>query len=152
MTYSDAYLRKVALSLMVPRMFVEDAMQEMRIAEWQGRQVRSAGIDFLRKITHYNNHTHEARPQAVNFGALDEPFRRGGFLEYKEPVERERPTEELLDLEEALPKLTSKQRNRLLATGAGYNCREIADLEGVSEVAVLVGIHDARRRLKALVA
>lgn len=47
---TDGYLATVARNVGVPEMWVEDAIQELRIAEWQQRRLSSAAIDFVRRV------------------------------------------------------------------------------------------------------
>ena len=45
----DAWYYRTARNIGVPEMFLEDAVQEMKLAVWQGRYARTACIDFVRQ-------------------------------------------------------------------------------------------------------
>lgn len=98
---SDAYLYTVARSVGVPEMFLEDCAQELRIAEWQGRVIRTAAIDFVRQ---FGRHSRKGI------------VRDYGYIDGSESLTRDftDTSDRIIDLERAWPRLTEKQRTALV--------------------------------------
>lgn len=104
---SDAYLATVARNVGVPPMWVEDCVQELRLAEWQGRRPWSVAIDFVRQV--------------------GERSRAGVTrnVKYLEGEDRESAdwtdvADSLVDLSQRFPALTALQQRALIRHYLGF--------------------------------
>lgn len=98
---SDRYFATIARSVGVPEMWLEDCVQELRIAEWQGRTYRHTAIDFVRE---YGPHAR---------GGLS---RECAYLEDNDLASADWTdiSDQLLDLEVSFGKLREDEKAALL--------------------------------------
>lgn len=140
---SDAYLSRVAVSLNIPTMWVEDCVQEMRLALWREqcpnpRQlVHRRAIDFLRQITG-TDWKHRLRPGSASLDTTDEEGRE------RWPVSvQEAPREEMIDARAALSMVNQRDAQVLVLSAYGYTHEEIGRMMGISRG------HSEQRAMKA---
>lgn len=151
------YFLRVAASVGVPERWQEDCAQEIALAVWQAPAgapfvliARRQAIDFMRNGLHvrgYNrahggrrqasDHVPEAAPLDV-LAEADIPHSESSF---------EQATVDRLDLENAWPLLTARQRRILLLYGIGYRWWEVGKRLGVTETRVCQIGNGARRIL-----
>jgi DNA-directed RNA polymerase specialized sigma24 family protein len=151
------YFLRAAELVGVPECWREDCAQEIAVAVWQAPAgapfrlvVRSAAVDFMRSGLHvrgYNrshgghrqasDHVPEAEPLDV-LAEAGTPYRDSSF---------EQATVDRLDLENAWPLLTARQRRALLLYGIGYRWWEVGKRLGVTETRVCQIGQGARRIL-----
>lgn len=113
---NEAYLRTVARNLGCPEMWLDDCVQEMRIAMWLKGEyknvVRNAGIDFLRM------HGEVSRAGVVRVVPRGENVR--DFSEWLVPV---------MDAEAALKKLSPETAESLRRQALGIPAKGSAEFQ-----------------------
>ena len=108
---TQAYYVTVARRVGVPEIWLQDCVQEMRVACWlQGEEsktiLRRTAIDFVRK---YGPHSR---------GGVSRDY---GYISGSERLARDftDTSDRIIDLERALPSLTSKQRQAVTRLANG---------------------------------
>lgn len=156
----DHYLRKVALSLNCPSMWIDDCVQEMRIALWLNGGVypkltaRRRGIDFLRKLSHQTRNIEGRKPvqQPVPFtvlqSALDATEIGRDLLDMISPEAPDLCVDEWLDLATALDTLSPREADYLGRYADGASMAKVALALGVSESWVCHVVRRAREKLR----
>ena len=158
----DAYLAVIARSVGVPELWIEDAIQEQKIALWRDEDAatwypivaRRAAIPFVRTITHNRRSYVRIVQQPVTMADIAGCFSRDdgddhdpsayitGFIVGP-------PTDRWLDLEAAAQTLTRRERELLVFTALGYSGVELSQAFGVSEGRVSQILKHTRAKLRA---
>jgi len=115
--YPYAWYHRVAHSLGVPDMWLDDAIQVMRLAAWQGHNVRFACIDFMRQHICDDRYSRRA-----TFGA---------FEDWK-IINPDYGYDTLLDLRRLFQRLNRRLQFVVLGYLYGYKDVELARKMGVS--------------------
>lgn len=146
-SYSDSYVLATLRSVGVPAMYLEDALQEVRILEWRTNPVRSKqalrymAIDALRKLPGYNRRTVKGfvtdglSPEATEFYArtlATQPY----------------PSDELIDAERAINALSLKRRRAFALLAAGVRPSDVSRRLDLSSTRVV----QFKRQLRQAVA
>lgn len=143
--YPEAWYVRVARGYGVPPEMLEDAIQEMKIGIWQGRQIRHVLIDFLRKETKFrrSSRTFPARTISLNWDdqSLEDVLPGPQYdLDF------------VLDVEAALDSMPERARKMLLLKAVGLPIAMIAQTLGVSERITYNRLQRARASLRERVA
>lgn len=147
--WSDAYLRSVALNLNVPAMWVEDCVQELRLALWREgcsnpRQLlHRRAIDFLRQVNGTATN-HRLRERMTSLDVGDDDWL--GRLEVSAAV---KPCDEMIDVSEVLTSMNRRDAQVLLLAAYGYSAEEMGRMLGISREHVWQRAKWARRTLRA---
>jgi len=104
---TDAYLATIARNVGVSELWIEDAIQELRIAEWQGRRFRHVAIDFVRE---YGPYSRSGTPQGYSY--LDGEDQASADWTVQ--------SDALIDLESVFPTLKAAQRAALIRHYRGF--------------------------------
>lgn len=155
---SDAYLRSVARSIKVPEMWVDDCIQEIRIAEWREQcaypktLARRRAVDFLRRLMGETGgsgrHVLRVQPAPFSQVAAQVGIDQRTLLEQMEIAAPEIPSEDLLDTRDAMCKLLPRDQRMLGLLALGYTQAEIARLYDISEGRVSECVIRARQKLE----
>ena len=123
--FPDGFYRSIARSYGVSLADEDDAVQEMKLAVWQGHNLRYRLIDFMRHNT--LGSWQRARKQTTQT-ANPQP------LTAETVLLREEPLADLVTLGMALKALPQRERGIFLLHEAGYRFWEIGRAYGLSEV------------------
>lgn len=155
---SDAYLRSVARSIKVPAMWVDDCIQEIRIAEWREQcpnakqMARRRAVDFLRKLMGETGgsgaHVLRVQPAPFSQVAAQVGIDESTLLEHMEITAPAIPSEDMLDTEQSLARASERDRRMIGLLAAGYSQHEIARLYSLSDKRVSECIARVRRALE----
>ena len=151
---SDNYLYTMARRASVPPPDVEDAVQEMKLGMWRARpDVNPVMVakrrlnDFIRAM-HHDRPLYKTRP-VLKFEVRDaEGHEMMMTLLQCEPY----PIDLIMIINEALAKISPRQRETILLSAYGYNGPEIAVLLGLTVGSVNQYMHQGRKRLRELMA
>ena len=125
----DAWYYRTARNIGVPEMFLEDAIQEMKLAVWQGRYARTACIDFVRQY---------GPKDRTGLARLTVPLDEGIYLTFEA-----QHVETWMDIQELFRRLPKRLRLIVEAHLYGYCDREIARKIGLSPKRVGTLRHEA---------
>lgn len=131
----------MAKNMGVPSMWLDDAVQEARIALWRKdsaypkTQMWNAMVDFLRSAVH-DSRSGE-KPDVCDIAPLT-------FLRARESV-----VDELIDAEMRLAALSDRERRVLLLRAYGYSLVEIARTEGCNNTRICQIVKKAQKALAA---
>ena len=153
--YSETWYRRQAKAVgLFRKEDIEDAMQEARLAVWQGKRVRWVLIDWLRASTKFTRTGKEK-------GKVREPLDRHDLLRFDYDIEGgeylypkvkldEEAIVALVDVRKKLGSLTEKQlRAFLMRIDEGLSAAEIASKLGCTKVNIHSLLLKARRKLAA---
>lgn len=139
----DDYLYATARNIGVPKMFMDDAVQEMRLALWRKPEtwpivaIRNACIDFLRRMVNDKR----TNPETPNVIALE------NMLHY--PVAISYPSDDWMDAQTRLAKFSERERRILIYTAMGYNQYEIGKMVGCNNTRVCQILKKVQKELAA---
>lgn len=117
--YPDTWYRRVAQQHGIPEMFVEDAIQEMKLAVWQRRSARYAAVDFTRKYGRHERYGNE-RPVSISLSKIDISNNETHWIDT------------FLDVQVQFAKLPRQLKRVITAHLKGYKDIEIAKKMNVS--------------------
>ena len=141
MRTDENYYQRIARSVGVPEMYLEDCVQEIRLGLWlaerDGKEpgptiARRRAIDFSRQVTHHR----------YNKSLVLVPLEGHTSI-----VEMPR-VEELIDLETEVLKLNPRQRQALEMACAGYSQTEIGACQSRTKSAVSQALRFMRAKLR----
>lgn len=146
-TYSDAYVMATLRSVGVPEMYLEDALQEVRILEWRTnptsskQALRYMAIDALRRLPGY--HRRHRLFETDNLSNEDQAAFYARTL-----AAQPYPSDELIDAERAINALPLRRRRAFALLAAGLRPSDVSRRLGVTSTRVV----QFRRQLRQAVA
>lgn len=136
--FSDHYLATVARRVGVLPFWIDDAVQEMRIALWRhpdnkypNMVVRSAAIDFHRKQAHFNRRTGTS-PGVDCFTAVEETSLTEGISPLDTFTTNEPPVDDVIDARDAIGRLPERAKRLLGGFLRGDRQQDLGEIEGIS--------------------
>lgn len=152
---TDGYLRTVARSVGVLPFWVEDCVQEMRIALWQAGETKyprtvakNTAIDFVRKVNHFRR-SDKTSPQVYSFTSVEAASRAEGVSLLDSFEAQAAPIDEMLDCRALIGRLMPHDQRLVGALARGETQVGFAASEGISESRVSQLVKRVRERLSA---
>lgn len=152
---TDGYLRTVARSVGVLPFWVDDCVQEMRIALWQAGETKYprsvakyTAIDFVRKVNHFNR-SDKTSPQVYSFTSVEAASRAPGLSLLDTFEAQAAPIDEVLDCRALIGRLMPRDQRLAGALARGETQVGFAASEGLSQERVSQLVKRVRERLSA---
>lgn len=125
--YPDNYVLATLRRVGVPPMWLEDALQEVRIREWRSENTSKTllhnwAVDAVRKTPGYNRIAKRFTDEADSLDAVPPTARSEAY-----------PSDEMLDAERAINALPLKRRKAFALLAAGERPIDVSRRVGLSQ-------------------